>query len=1271
MKNLKVILQLFAIAFVVVIASSCRDEFTEKDAIQLQSDAAAEAAQLDASLSLDQQRAMELLRDSLARVGGVIQYTVSVVDAGDAIFFDGNGNSRIKGTKAVAGAVVSVAQNGAIASVTTGADGLAFFDDMRIGNVAVNVAIPDFTDVNFVADLTPVGLGGSSVGDSPDYYDLANITRNAATQIPVFPTAGANTTTISGRVTFESDLTNNTPEIPATNVVAVIDPACDFITSFIAPEGGAANEDQAGRVLRISYSSAAVSAAVDATTGDYSLTVPASAMGLDILIGTSDLVADQTLLEETYAADMQYVIGPQVHRALFGEDISATTIPNPSAAWVSFSAPAGATGDGDFFQATAHAVVGESGFITSVIVTNAGHWYTQVPDVVFTDTDGYGAAATANLGPEGVIESVTVTDGGQGYYADVFNPDVTFEFSGDDAVIDVSLLASLATEDGTGDPLVIDISGLSNGDDFTTIPTPTFVNNGTGTGTGAAATAYGFVSDATTVNASGSGYVAKYQIDDGGGNNLRLSGPELVIGAPDFPGADITSAAPNDQAEGHVNIQGPITAVALSSDAATNDGDGFVMDSPTTPTLPVVTVSPAGATTTVTMSETNGYVYTVALLTAGSGYTERPNLDVSGNANWRVKDMGVDAVTATAGNQYRYSDAPTATFSTPDGGGGTATGTVQLTQVVSSVWLDVTAASQATGYTVAPVFTSSGGGATTDAVITGTIAGGALTGFTITNPGAGFTSDPTWAYTSGDDPNGIAGNIKAGFRVAAVNVTGTGNGYVSSSDAAVTISAPSDATTDAGLGNAFASPTTATGSVTLFVNSIEEIQPGSGYDYTASNTATFTGGGGSTPTQATASVFIATSIESVAVATGGTYTTGDQDGYDYFGLSVSHTAPGTPPTGLAGGDYTSFGSDDDGQVWVTGSVIDVQIDNGGDGYSTAPTMTADDTDGGSGATFDVLVNDNNVFMWVTAGGSDYVVNSTGKVEVDVEYNGNSDDYDSYFTTSSDAWTNGLLDLSIADGGSGYTADPWVLIEGTGFDDRWLDYSATASGGAVTALTENVVRTYDTYPTVTIKTWREAAVAEGRLANSGIIAVEIDNAGFGYDVAPDVVFGNPGAGSGAAATAVINDGKVVEITIDDPGSGYFPLAPPQVWLIIPNTPYVAQGRVNVNEKGVVSGIQLYDLGSSSSSAGYGYIDPPTITISPSMTGVGSGATAVAEINNGKVTNVMITNGGSGYFARNWPNGSGQSWSITPSGSEVTAYPNKAVVKDISLGTGYRD
>jgi hypothetical protein len=111
-------------------------------------------------------------------------------------------------------------------------------------------------------------------------------------------------------------------------------------------------------------------------------------------------------------------------------------------------------------------------------------------------------------------------------------------------------------------------------------------------------------------------------------------------------------------------------------------------------------------------------------------------------------------------------------------------------------------------------------------------------------------------------------------------------------------------------------------------------------------------------------------------------------------------------------------------------------------------------------------------------------------------------------------------------------------------------------------------------------------------------VQVTNTGFGYTVAPKVVFVNPpgGRGSGAEAVSVIADGVVGIITITSGGSGY--VTPPLVSFNSPISGEIARA-VTVIENGSVTQIRLLD-------AGFGYqSSQPIIQIgSPPVSGIGA-------------------------------------------------------------------
>ena len=108
-------------------------------------------------------------------------------------------------------------------------------------------------------------------------------------------------------------------------------------------------------------------------------------------------------------------------------------------------------------------------------------------------------------------------------------------------------------------------------------------------------------------------------------------------------------------------------------------------------------------------------------------------------------------------------------------------------------------------------------------------------------------------------------------------------------------------------------------------------------------------------------------------------------------------------------------------------------------------------------------------------------------------------------------------------------------------------------------------------------------------------VQITNPGFGYTIAPKVVFVS-GKGSGAEAVSVIADGVVGIITITNGGSGY--VTSPLVYFNSPISGEIAKA-VTVIENGSVTQIRVLD-------GGFGYQSiQPTIQIeSPPISGIGA-------------------------------------------------------------------
>ena len=219
-----------------------------------------------------------------------------------------------------------------------------------------------------------------------------------------------------------------------------------------------------------------------------------------------------------------------------------------------------------------------------------------------------------------------------------------------------------------------------------------------------------------------------------------------------------------------------------------------------------------------------------------------------------------------------------------------------------------------------------------------------------------------------------------------------------------------------------------------------------------------------------------------------------------------------------------------------------------------------------------------------------------------------------------------------------------------------------------------------------------------VGSGGVSSVTPTSAGSGYQSVPTVTFTSAdGKGSGATATAIVQNGQITGITLTNPGSGYD--APPLVVLSGGNPTMQATATATLTEQAVFSStigtnlaVMTNDGGSVTATVtlngggtlispggspvtsisqtyspapgtvldgltftsdptftgsttltytasqnlievtnpGSGYRSAPTVTFT-SKDGNGSGAAGFAEIENGQVVGVLITNNGLGYDA----------------------------------------
>lgn len=534
-------------------------------------------------------------------------------------------------------------------------------------------------------------------------------------------------------------------------------------------------------------------------------------------------------------------------------------------------------------------VVGPSGGVTSIIVTNGGTNYQTPPTVLITGGGGSGAAATAIVAG-GSVTAINIDSPGSGYTSP---PTITLTVpgGGSGAAADANLTADVVTS--------VDIT--SGGSEYAEPPLVEFIGDGTGAA-GTAVLTNGSVT-AVTLSAGGSGYTSPPTV------LFRAAGGPVATATVGYPLQNFTvsnkgagyDAPPVVFLEGDFDERPGASAIlgfGVDRILVTNSGSGYAA-------TPSVVITGNGSTT-ATATATRGFPVASATITnSGSGYVTAPTIEVSGGGSlgqgaaleaFIARPLAADsAFVSVGGSGY------TAASASASGDGSGATFTVIVGFGVASIAVGA----GGSGYTTPPTveLTGDGTGATAHAVLTADV----VTSIVIDTPGTGYTTPPTVALTGGGG-TGATGTatLEITGAVKSITLTAPGSGYTEPPEIVIT-----------GDGTGAVAGILLDETVAGPIGRIAVNYGGTGY--TGAPTLVISGGGG---TLGTATAVLSTSGQIIAV--------------NVIGAGNGYTL--NPIISFAGGGGGS-GATASASLKTEGRVEQVLVLSPGSGMTVPPTVT--------------------------------------------------------------------------------------------------------------------------------------------------------------------------------------------------------------------------------------------------------------------------------------------------------------------------------------------
>jgi len=393
------LLKMFTGALVMTfIISSCADDFTEEDLLQAQYDLAQQQQdRADARQDSIDNAERQANVDALNQAGELVSLQLTIVDL-DGTPVDGADVSL----RAAAGGEADEQ------TATSTANGTVFFDRVAIGGNTVNISGAGITPATLQADFGSIQRGV--------HYEIINgsIIPTPVTESAVITVISSNaaTATVSGNVTIETDVTNTESEFPSDVIVKAnfnnsLQEQASFSLNYFFTNSG--NEFNIGE------------AAVDATTGNYTLTVPAN---ITFQIRVPDITTTQTIaisqengvqLDRPEYRDVEAAFGPNSGSDFIrGVDGAIIMFDEPNGGGTGFTLDSWAKVPRDIGSSVGNNTTLTDNGSYLYKFTDLGSGYTESPEVAVDDPTADVTYAEAHIEFAIMEEGLTVSEAGAG-----------------------------------------------------------------------------------------------------------------------------------------------------------------------------------------------------------------------------------------------------------------------------------------------------------------------------------------------------------------------------------------------------------------------------------------------------------------------------------------------------------------------------------------------------------------------------------------------------------------------------------------------------------------------------------------------------------------------------------------------------------------------------------------------------------------------------------------------------------------------------------------